>query len=197
MIEVFTWKMTEEESEVVNALLRAALKDKEPGEIKITELITTSKPLIDPNCNCIITLGVRAYNIIRSFTDKIAVALPPPAKLTKKKVNSESRETAFKVLKSIKLDKISLDSELILTDKDLEKLYLKQLIAIKDTMKKKKMDHWSLSTPTGMTIAILKDSDTKIKKYHDIEITFEELFAAKLAMDVLQIEKFSIVTPDL
>jgi len=186
MIKAFLWKATPEDRTLVSKLIKAAF-DEEPLLHDCMYDGETEKNLE----GVLLAFGVRCFNIISSSTNSKVHQLTTPAKLKPSPANKKNRIETFEALKKIAENKVD-SSGITLTDKDLEKLLPKQLIVLQKTLKQKKQEVWKGTTSTGKTLALTLKPNTEVKDC-EIVLTFEELFAAKYAVEALGIDYLTLI----
>lgn len=191
MIQAFVWKATKEELDTLERLIKAVFEGKS-GWV-IWDLSKDNITEVD-GAGSLFCFGQRAFNMISTLTEQKIHNLPSVSKLTNKDENVQTRRETYDKL--IKVSEQSIDiEEVTLSDKDLEKLMTNQLIALQKQLKKQKSKFWKGTTTTGKTVAITMDTNVEVDDC-DIVMTFEEVFAAKYAMEVLHIDSLTVITGD-
>ncbi len=89
----------------------------------------------------------------------------------------------------LETDTIEINTESALKD-PVPDLELSDLKILESTLKEKKVNKWLTTTTNGKTVQI---SIVPESTEADINITFCELYALKIAMDALDIKEFTVV----
>jgi hypothetical protein len=186
MIQSFVWKINTTEKETIEKLIKASFG--EEIEQEIIDLSDTQSFKVTGNV--VLAFGIRSFNLITAQTDKQIIQLTVPKNLTPSGSNKKHRAETYKALKELAQEP-SLAKSLTLTDKDLEKFLSHHLIALKESLKNKKVTHWSTTTTTGKKIIIYLEEDEY--KDYDILISFDELIAAKFAVEIFNIDSLTFV----
>jgi len=192
MIQAFVWKADTEDISLVRNLIKASFDPDSSLNDPICDIqdLSLNKPEIQDEAT-LLAFGIRCFNIVSSSTNQKVHQLTTPKKLKNTPANKKNRLEAFQFLKKIHENKIEI-KDLTLTDKDLEKILIQQLKSLQDTLIKKGQEVWRGTTATGRTIAITLKPDTQINNC-EIVMTFEEVFAAKYAVEALGVDSLTIV----
>lgn len=192
MINIYTWKLKDGERELLDKIMLATFGDnKEVPNYKLVELEDT--PTIKPVGDIILCLGIRAYNMV-SYEHPGAIKLPPLSELTPLPENREARLQAWETLtqakKAVKITHTDLDLELKPEDLALH-LTDKSKTLIKN-VEEDKTEYWIGTTTLGKKVLISNQQNTK-NIACNFQLTFEELYAAKLAFELLGLKSLTLV----
>lgn len=190
MIQVFVWKATEDDLNLLDKLLEAVFSGEECWMVHDL----AKEKLGDIGPGLLLAFGIRCFNIVSTETTQQVHQLTTVGKLRPTAVNKDIRQETYEKLQKIAKHKIE-PGPLALSDKDLEKLMTDQLVALHQQMKEKGMEVWKGTTVTGRSFALVTDTNTTVTDC-DFTLTFEELFAAKYAMEVLQADSLTLVPGD-
>lgn len=142
--------------------------------------------------------GARVIKECKSLDCKIKLEFPDISKLDAGFGEEEERDEAFsklinlqKVLhKQISTTPKTVVETYKLSEESLPTLNANEILALEETLKKQGVTEWKGITKNGVTICL---SWLPGKKDADINLTFAELYALKVAMETLQVEEFEIV----
>ena len=193
MIKAFGYNIQPEERETV-IIPMAKYATNEPVEILDLRSV---KPKVGID-DIIFVYGERSARLIKDFKCRAKVEFPELYKLEKRFGEEEARRLAFDQLSKFK--KALLTNTLNVTTTDRPKFTEETLpslssqdilVKLETILRQKGINEWIGTTVNGRTIRITVDNDPK--PMADINITFAELFAMKLAMEALQIKELEIV----
>lgn len=194
MIKIFSWNPTKPEQDLLYQLINATFGEDEPSQV--IDLNTSTISTQDDDI--LIACGTRCYNLVTAEAppEMSVTKIPLARNLTNAPANKTDRINTFGKLKELSENKdtIFISQEVLSTD-DLPALSISQLTKLKETLEIKGVDHWIGKTPQGRKIAIVLDPDKQIQNCH-VVLTFEEVFAAKIAAELLNLETLTLVTGD-
>jgi hypothetical protein len=190
---VYVWKIkSDQERELLNNIISKTLSETtfELHELQVNpEVYKTTEDLV-------LCFGIRSYQLV-SQVNPGSIKLPTLTDLIDKPANTNSRIEAWEILKRVN-NPVAIteqDSLLHLSSDDLKvKLQDKNLTLLKDT-EDNLTDYWMGETLSGKKVLI----SSKLKSNTiqcDFQITTEELYAAKLAIEVLGLKSLVIVRKD-
>lgn len=176
---------------------------------KIVKIITTEHVSVkdlryydikseDTDQDILFVFGDKASRLVEGIRAKEIVHLPEIATLHANTGVQGNRKEAFKKLNLLKValetDTLEVEKEPVLESPVLEdpvpELELSDLKILESTLKEKEVNNWRTTTASGKTIQI---SITPEVTEADMNITFCELYALKIAMDALNIREFTVV----
>ena len=194
MIKIFTWNSTQAEKDLIYRLLNGTFGEEEPRliiDLSLTEIDISEEDIL-------IACGTRCYNLVTASAPAgtLITKIPLAKSLTNSPTNQADRKTTFQILKELSENKdtLVLVQEEI-SPEDFRNLSISQLNNLKKTLEIKGIDYWIGKTSEGKKIGIVLDPQTKIKNCHTV-LTFEEVFAAKFATEILNLESLTLITGD-
>lgn len=184
-IYAYVWQLKEQESIVLQALLTQGTK----LEFEIKQLFLEPNFKI-PDNSISLCFGPRTHNIIK-VQDPNAILLPSVSQLIDTPKNKEARNLAWQIVNGLE-SKIgtTVDSSIELTSEDISKNLTFQYGNLKKMVDQSK-EYWIGTIASGKKILIADDNHSNIT--HNFQMTFEELYAAKLAFEILGLTSLSIV----
>jgi len=175
-------------------LIRKIVKVVTEEHVVIKDLRYYDINLEDTKEHILFLFGSKCSRLAKDLKAKEVINLPEVKSLHQKAENESSRQEA---LKKLMLLKDIIDNKNIVNHSEDEKVIdplpgknLKDLKRLEQTLVEKNINKWISTTKNGKTIQISIKPETSET---DINITFEELYALKFAMDVLDINEFTIV----
>jgi len=174
-------------------LIRKITKLITPDHVSIKDLRYYDIKSEDTKDNILFVFGTKASRLTQDIKAKQIVYLPEISSLHSSTGSKEKREEAFKklnLLKSILETAIIKPEEEVSLEDPVPDLGLSDLKILEATLKEKGINKWLTTTNNGKTVQI---SITPEKSETEINITFGELYALKIAMDALDIKEFTIV----
>ena len=187
-ITIFAWTLSPDDKQLAEKFIKSVYPD---SNTEIHELGKSPAPKIATDLA--IAFGRRAHSLAVAANPKKTIhEFPKLSDLSATTGTKESRLAAHKKLKGIKESKLDIAEDITLTDKDLERFLSKQLTALQKTLKAEKVKLWKGTTATGRSIAITLKPTTKVDDC-EIVLTFEELFAAKYAVETLGVDSLTLI----
>jgi hypothetical protein len=188
-LTVYVWKLAEKEKELLDIIIEKALDLKEYQLIELA-LIPNHRPTQGDTLLC---FGTRAFNLISAEYPQ-AVRLPLLSQLKDVPANRSYRVDAWSTLQNIKNlpSVLEEDNQIDISPEDLMHnltLHSKDLIR---HIQEDKTEYWIGTTALGRKVLISPTpNNNKIKC--NFQLTFEELYAAKLAVDLLSLTSLTLV----
>lgn len=187
-ILVFLWSLKEEERPLLDTIVRAAFEESEFDLIELQVTPTVSKYSKE---DLILCFGPRSFQMVSPLNPG-AIKLPLLSQLVDKPSNTETRIEAWEILKRIKDPAIEEESQLELTPEDLLKhLELKSQNVSKD-FTEDGTAYWLGTTLTGKKV-LISNSNQNLNISCNFKLTLEELYAAKLATELLGLKHLTLV----
>jgi len=186
LIQAFVWKASDSDKELVTRLIRAVYPE---DPVLVTDVLLDNKGDSFTG-DVLLAFGTRAYNIVSTVVEQNVYQFTTPAKLRSLPENKIARSQTFEKLKKLAEEKVQVE-DVTLTDKELEKFLSKQLVTLQKSLKAKETKYWKATTATGKSIAITLLPNTKVPNC-EIILTFEELFAAKYAVEALGVDSLTL-----
>lgn len=149
--------------------------------------------LEDTENNILLVFGEKASSLAKNIKAKQIIYLPEISTLHAGAGIENNRQEAFEKLSLLKevLQTSDIKSNTESTLKDpVPDLKMPDLKDLESTLKEKGINSWLTTMTNGKTVRI---SVTPEITKADIDITFQELYALKIAMDVLDIKEFTII----
>lgn len=193
MIRVYVWQATKEELEVLHKLINVTLGEKSARQIY--DLSNNNQDINAYSEDVIIACGMRCYNIVSaSLSGHLVHRLPTLKQLLPKPENQTYRKSAFKYLTDLSKNGVlgNVSSTVELSAEELKQFTLPLLKKLEETLKEKKIEYWKGRTDSGKTIAITLRPNITIQGC-DIVLTFEEIVAAKIAIELLNLDLLTLV----
>lgn len=189
-IMLCSWKFTEEEKELSKKIVNATINSSSDNLIFVEgeSLLYFTPEKLD----VVVTFGPRPHSILKQKTQNL-IALPLLSQLSDNPENVTWRKKAWEILKGFTFTNTEEIKQLELTSKEIIALYELAAGNLKNYYMQYDSVVWSLVTESGLKIAIVKDIKTKLNQKADFILTFEEILAAKAALDVLTLNKLLIV----
>ena len=189
MFKAYSVGLQERDFELIRKITKIITID----HVSIKDLRYYDIKLEDTEDNILFIFGAKASRLAQDTKAKQIVHLPEISTLHANTGIKDKREEAFKKLNLLKAildtDIIEMNTESILKD-PVPDLELSDLKILESTLKEKKVDKWLTTTANGRTVQIsIAPQSTEA----DINITFCELYALKIAMDTLDIKEFTVV----
>ena len=169
---------------------------------KIIKVIPEETPVIkdltfydinleDTKDSFVFLFGKKASNLSKEITAKKIIYLPETKLLHSDTGSDEKRKEVFDLLLEFKETLLIQPKKEIKKIKDpVSEITISDLKILEETLKEKGVEKWMTTSSTGKTIQISvspEESET------DINITFSELYALKMAMEILDIKEFSVI----
>lgn len=193
-LTIYVWKIkSDQEREVLNSIVNNALNE---SSYELIELQNNPSIKQHSSNTLILCFGSRPFQIVSQINPG-CIELPLLMDLIDRPSNQDNRIKAWEIIKRLKdpIIVIEQDSILELTPEDLsEKLQSKNLKLVKDQLDNN-IDYWIGETLSGKKVLISN-------KHHlntiecNFKLTTEELYAAKLAVEVLGLKSLVIVKKD-
>lgn len=189
-IAVYVWKINnEQEKQLLNRIIETTLEEKEFTLFELNDL-PEHKP---SNEELLLCFGERAFNLI-SFKNPRAIKLPLLSQLIDVPVNKGYRLEAYEKLKQSR--ELSLiieeDNKLDLKPEDIaNNLTLKNKTLIRH-LQDDKTECWIGTTALGKKVLISQSNEIKNIPCN-FQLTFEELYAAKLAIELLSLDTLTLI----
>ena len=171
---------------------------------KITNIVTEENVLTkdlryydikleDTKDNILFIFGEKASRLTKDIKAKQIIYLPEISTLHAGTGIQDNRQETLEKLSLLKevleADSIKSNAESVLKD-PVPDLKMSDLKNLESTLKEKEVNNWLTTTTSGKTVRI---SITPEITEADIDITFCELYALKIAMDALDIKEFTII----
>ena len=174
-------------------LIRKIVKVVTTEHVSIKDLRYYDLKLEDTTDDILFFFGDKASRSIKNIKAKEIIHLPEISTLYQDTGIQEKRREAFKklsLLNSIlEADTIESGTESELKD-PVPNFKLSDLKTLESTLREKGVNKWLTTTANGKTVQItITPEATKA----DINITFGELYALKIAMDTLDVKEFTVV----
>ena len=193
MITIYVWKLKSGDKELLHKVMLATFGDsKEVPKYNLVELEdNTSK--IKPIGDIVLCMGIRAFNLV-SYEHPGAIKLPTLSDLEPRPENRESRLEAWEILTEAKKASkwTHLDLELDLSPEDVGKLLTEKSKTLSKHVAEDMTEHWIGTTALGKKVLISNKQNTKNIPCN-FQLTFEELYAAKAAFDLLGLKSLTLV----
>lgn len=186
---VYVWKLNQGDKELLSVMLEKAL---EQTEFSIVELHDAPKRTNSLPSDVLLCFGMRAFNLI-SYTYPQAIKLPLLSQLRDSSENQAHRLEAWKILQNIKNLSASTteDDCLEVSPEDLTRNLTKRSKELIEHIQEDKTKYWIGTTSLGKKVLISQTPNIKIPC--SFQITFEELYAAKLAVELLGLTSLTLV----
>jgi hypothetical protein len=186
----FVFGINNEEMDLVNSLLKAIFILK-PTIIDLADLVTFDKTIAREE-DYLFFFGKSAETVFNIDFGKIKgrkILLPEPKYLTNNEENEEERNKTWQLLQGLKrLDSLNKGNyPRLLTKESLPAGKANDILSLE----KEYPNGWIGKTEDGKTIRLA--SDISQSSSEDINMTYRELFALKLAVELLDIKEFELV----
>ncbi len=189
MFKAYSVGLQERDFELIRKITRVVTTD----HVSVKDLRYYDIKLEDTKNNILFIFGSKASRLAQDIEAKQVVHLPEISTLHASTGIDEQRLEALKKLNLLKAiletDTIEINTESALKD-PVPDLELSDLKILESTLKEKKVNKWLTTTTNGKTVQI---SIVPESTEADINITFCELYALKIAMDALDIKEFTVV----
>lgn len=188
-VSVYIWKEKEGDREQISRILGATLDIEEYDLYEIQD----RAPHHHRDTETVICFGIRAYNIVSS-DNKSAIYLPELIKLIDVPSNRDFRIKAWDILQGLKNKKVEKeeDTKLEIRPEDIAHNLTDKYSKLQKHIQEDGTEHWIGETLLGKTVLITPNSINNTVKT-DFVITFEELYAAKLAIEILGLKTLTLV----
>jgi len=188
MIFVYVWQEKEGDRDQISRILKATLEE----EFFVITSLKDNEVVEHVEEDMILCFGARVHNLTKTKYPN-AIALPELPKLVDSPSNRESRLKAWEILKQLKEKPVEKeqDTELLLEPEDLAVALQGKLDQLKKNMAADGTTHWVGTTKMGKKVVISTSPKTDIPC--DYSITVEELYAAKLAVEILGLKTLTLV----
>lgn len=195
IVWAFVWDLNDESKAIIEGMVKGALESS-PAIISLSGLSEKDIPVPAKSDICL-CFGPRPYNLIKDNIPQ-AVLLPLLSKLKNVPDNTTHRSSAWNKLLSLKGDPITTpveekksDSEVVLKPEDVaHNLTLKSKELLRH-LEEDGSEFWIGTTAAGKKVLISKTTNQKTN-LSDFQITFEELYAAKLAIELLALTSLTL-----
>jgi hypothetical protein len=188
-ITVYVWKLASGDEELLSNIIEKTLEIK---EFSIVELQDSKYQKPHPE-EILLCFGARAFNLVSAESNQ-AIKLPGVYQLYASLENTGYRHEAWSILKSLKESPPSFreEQQIELKPEDLAiNLTAKSRNLIKH-IQEDRTEYWVGTTASGKKVAIT-NSPNFINTNCNFQITFEELYAARLAVDLLGLKSLVLV----
>ena len=196
MLVVFVWNTTSVQNKLLSNLINSTFGEETPS--RIIDLGLGEEVDVETS-DIVFACGIRCYNILKAKAppEINIVKLLTPDKLTNQPENTLNRKKTFALLKGLSENKdvIAVPQEEFEAE-DFKQFTLEQLKNLKKTLEIKGITHWVGTNQQGKKIAFVLDPTITIQNCHSV-LTFEEVFIAKMASELLNITNFTIVKRDI
>ena len=170
---------------------------------KILKIITKEIPVIkdlrfydinseDTEDSFIFLFGKKASDLAVNIKAKTIIYLPDIQLLHADTGSQEKRQEVFSLLTEFK-DTLLIQEKQLPTQKikdPIPDITISDLKILEENLKEKGVVKWMTTSSTGKTIQI---SSIPQEAKTDMNITFSELYALKIAMETLDIQEFTVV----
>lgn len=188
-LTVYVWKLLEGEKELLDLIIEKALDQK---EYLLVELQETPGHKPAPG-DLLLCFGARAFNLI-SADHPQAVRLPQLSQLKELPANRSHRIEAWGILQNVKNTPVITkeDSQLEIKPEDLATNLTTRSKDLVRHIQEDKTEYWIGTTALGKKV-LISPTPNNNKTPCNFQITFEELYAAKLAVDLLGLTSLTLV----
>jgi hypothetical protein len=187
-IIVYVWKLLEDEQVLLNAIIEQVFEQKEYLLVELQDS-TEYKPSTNDLLLC---FGIRSFNIVSADYPQ-AVNLPQLSKLKNTAANRNYRAEAWSILKQLKDKPLNLieDTQLELKPEDLAHNLTTRNKDLVRHIQQDKTECWIGTTILGKKVLIspIPNNNTIPCNF---QLTFEELYAAKLAIELLGLTSLTL-----
>lgn len=203
-VNAYAWKQTADSDEQIQKIINATLPESDDAGLDITYLQDTPDNVTvwGTHRNINVCFGKRAFNIVTAAvagakmqpTNVEVVELPELSKLENTASNRPYRLQAWEILKAVKDGPPAVKEEepqLDLKPEDVAALLKTKLQNVQAHITEDKTAYWMGETLLGKKVLISDKPLTNIPC--DFRLTFEELYAAKLAVDILGLKTLTLV----
>lgn len=193
MITIYVWKLKDGDKELLDKVMLATFgESKEVPKYNLVELENNTDK-IKPIGDVVLCMGTRCHNLV-SHEYPGAIKLPVLSDLEPRGENRESRLEAWETLTQAKNASkwTHLDLELELSPEDTGKLLTEKSKTLVRHVNEDMTEHWIGTTALGKKVLISNKQNTKNIPCN-FQLTFEELYAAKLAFDLLGLKSLTLV----
>ena len=188
MFKAYSVGIEQRDFELIRKIAKIVTEEK----IVVKDLRYYDIKLEETKNDVLFIFGSKASRLANNINAKNVVHLPDLITLHPDTGITENRKQVvakLKVLKQILEDDIK--EELVQTISDpIPDISISDLEILEKNLKSKSITKWLTTTKNGKTVQISLEPETKEA---DINITFSELYALKIAMDALSIKEFTVI----
>lgn len=189
MFKAYSVGLQERDFELIRKIAKVVTEE----HISVKDLRYYDAKQEDTKKDILLVFGEKASRSTKDIKAKQIVHLPEISTLHASTGIEENRKEALKKLNLLKTiletDIVEIKPELTLED-PIPDSKLSDLVTLESTLKEKGVNGWLTTTASGKTVQI---SITPETTEADMNITFCELYALKIAMDTLNIKECTIV----